>query len=173
MKITSPKLHLSHLTANEKALLQCETALELKDRGDYAGAQEVLRPLWNLPGERPDTNGLYPSVAAEVLLCVGILTCWIGSKSEIEDAQETAKDLLGESINFFQSIGDLKKVAAARAELAYCYWCEGALEEARIVFHEALQKLTVEGNTRARVLLGLAVVEWSASRHNVALEILT
>jgi tetratricopeptide (TPR) repeat protein len=41
------------------------------------------------------------------------------------------------------------------------------------VFHEALQKLTVEGNTRARALLGLAVVEWSASRHNVALEILT
>lgn len=173
MKITSPKLHSSHLTANEKALLRCEMALELKDKGDYAGAQEVLQPLWKLPGERPDTNGLYPSVAAEVLLCVGILTCWIGSKSEIGDAQETAKDLLGESINFFQSIGDLKKVAAARSELAYCYWCEGALEEARIMFEEALQKLTAEGNTRARSLLGLAVVEWSASRYNMALKILT
>ncbi|HUS10067.1 MAG TPA: helix-turn-helix domain-containing protein [Pyrinomonadaceae bacterium] len=41
------------------------------------------------------------------------------------------------------------------------------------MFEEALAKLTVEGNTRARALLGLAVVEWSASRYTVALKYLT
>lgn len=172
MRITSPKLHTSHLTANEEALVRCQTALELKDKGDYEGVCEVLRPLWKRVGERPEISGLHPSVAAEVLLCIGVFTCWIGSKSQIKQAQETAKDLIGESINFFESIGDAKKVAAARAELAYSYWCEGALDEARIMFNESLQKLTAEGNTRARALLGLSVVEWSASRYSVSLKIL-
>src|SRR2546422_2854099 len=174
MKTTSPKLlHTTHLTGNERALLRCQTALELKDKGDYDGAQEVMRPLWRQVGERPQTTGLYPSVAAEVLLCVGILTGWIGSRNEIKEADETARDLISESITYYESIGDLKKVAAARAELAYCYWREGAFDEARIMFNWALKKLTVEGNTRANALLGLAVVEWSASRHGDALKILT
>jgi tetratricopeptide (TPR) repeat protein len=173
MRMTSHKLDISHLTTNEKALFRCETALELKDRGDHQAVQEVMQPLWRFVGDRPDTKGLHPTVKAEVLLTVGILTCWIGSRSQLKEAQETAKNLIGESMLFFESIADVKKVAAARAELAYCYWCDGELDEARIMFQEALSKLTAEGNTRARALLGLAVVEWSASRYDLALEILT
>ena len=173
MTITSPKLDTSQLTDNDAALRRCQTALELKDQGDYGGAQEVMRPLWGRVGERPENKGLHPSVAAEVLLCAGILTGWIGSKEGIEEAQEVAKNLISESINFYQSIGDVKKVAAARAELAYCYWREGALDEARIMFNESLQILTTQGNTRARALLRLAIVEWSASRFDQALRILT
>lgn len=173
MKLTSQRLHVSHLTANEKALLLCETALELKDKGDYNGAQEVMRPLWIRVGERPEIDRLHPSVAAEVLLCVGILTRWIGSKNQIEGAQETAKNLITESITFYESIGDVKQVATARVELACCYWREGGLDEARITLNAALQKLTTEGNTRARALLRLAIVEWSDSRYREALTILT
>lgn len=173
MRITSPKLLTSHITANEEALLRCQTALELKDKGCYEGAREAMGPLWTRVGERPETGGLYPSVAAEVLLCTGILTRWIGSKNQIKESQFLARDLISESITFYESVGDVKKVAAARVELAYCYWREGALDEARIMFNEALQKLTTEGNTRAGALLGLAVVEWSASRYSDALRILT
>jgi tetratricopeptide (TPR) repeat protein len=147
-------------------------ALKLKDKGDYGGAREVMRPLWRRVGERPESKGLHPFVATEVLLCAGILTGWIGSKEGIEDAQETAKNLISESINFYQSIGDAKKAAAARAELAYCYWREGALDEARIMFDESLQRLTAQGNTRARALLRLAILEWSASRYGECLRIL-
>jgi tetratricopeptide (TPR) repeat protein len=174
MKITSQKLHTSHITANEEALLRCEKALRLKDKGEYEGAREAMGHLWRGIGERPNIEELYSSVAAEVLLCVGILTRWIGSRSHLlKESQETARDLICESITFYESAGDVKKIAAARAELAYCYWWEGSLDEARIMFNEALQKLTVEGNTRATALLGLAVVEWSASRYNQALGILT
>jgi tetratricopeptide (TPR) repeat protein len=172
MKISSPKMHTTHLTVNEEALLRCQTALELKDKGDADRAQEIMRPLWGHLGERPQTKGLHPSVAAEVLHCTGVLTCWIGSRSKDEKAQEIAKNLITESITFYESIGDIKKVAAGRAEIAYCYWCEGALEEARVMFKEALVKLTAEGTSRARALLGLAVVEWSASRYSEALRIL-
>jgi tetratricopeptide (TPR) repeat protein len=172
MKITSPKLNASHMTANEEALLRCQAALEFKDRSNYWGAREAMRPLWKLVGERPAIERLHASVSAEVLLCVGVLTGWIGSKEGIEEAQEVAKNLISESITFYESVGDIKKVAAARVELAYCYWREGALDEARIVLNEALEKLTTEGNTRACALLRLAIVECSASRYNDASRIL-
>jgi tetratricopeptide (TPR) repeat protein len=173
VKITSPKLQTSHLTPNAEALHRCEIALEQKDKEDYAGAQETMRRYWRGVGERPNLEGLHVSVAAEVLLCVGILTGWIGSKNQIRDAQETAKNLITESTAYFDSIGDHKKVAAARAESAYCYWRDGELNEARTMLHEALKKLTIEGNTRARALLKLTVVECSAARYHEALGILT
>jgi tetratricopeptide (TPR) repeat protein len=132
-----------------------------------------MRPLWRGIGTRPDIAELHPSIAAEILLCAGILTGWIGSRNEIKEADEWARDLITESITLFQSLGDLKKVAEARTEIAYCYWRAGALDEARIMFSEALQKLTIEGNTRANALLGLSVVEWSSSRFDEALKILT
>ena len=172
MRIASPQLHTSHLTANAEAQVRCETALELKDKGKYEGARTVMLPLWRRTGERPNIKGLHASVAAELLLTVGILTGWLGSKEGIEGAQEMAKNLISESITFYESVGDTTKVAAARAEIAYCYWREGGYDEARIMLTEALQKLTVEGNTRARALLKLITVEWSASRYNVALGIL-
>ncbi len=173
MKITSPKLRTSHLTANEEALLRCQTALELKDKGDFEGARGAMGSLWGRIGDHPVLEGLYPSVAAEVLLCAGILTRWIGSRNQIKESQDIARDLISESINFYESTGDVRKVGAAQAELAYCYWREGALEEARIMFNEALKKLMTEGNTRANALLGLAVVEWSASRFSESLRILS
>jgi len=173
MRITSPNLAGSHLSNNEKALIRCQAALEFKDRGDYHAAQDVMKPLWSRVGEKPQTGGLHASVAAEVLLCIGILTRWIGSKNRVESSQELAKNLITESITFYESIGDLKKVAIARVELACCYWREGALDEARITLHAAIERLTTQGNTRARALLRLAIVEWSASRFSEALKILT
>jgi tetratricopeptide (TPR) repeat protein len=173
MRIASPKLQTTRLTSNEEALLRCQSALELKDRGSYEGARQAMGSLWHGIGRHLEIGGLYPSVAAEVLLCAGILTRWIGSKNRIQESQEIARDLISESITLFESACDSKKVAVARAELGYCYWREGALDEARIMFNEALQKLTMEGNTRASALLGLAVVEWSDSQFAEALRILT
>jgi tetratricopeptide (TPR) repeat protein len=173
MKIASLKLQTSHLTANEEALVRCQAALELKDRGDYEGARNAMGALWVPIGEQPKMSQLHSSVAAEVLLAVGILTRCVGSKNEIKEAQGIAKNLISQSLTLYQSIGDIKKVAIARTELAYCYWREGALNEARVMFREALQKLTTEGNSRANAVLGLAVVEWTASRNSDALKLLT
>jgi tetratricopeptide (TPR) repeat protein len=131
-----------------------------------------MRPLWKRVGEHPKTEGLHPSVAAEVLLCAGILTSLIGSRDEIKEANEWARNLLTESIRYYESVQDVIRIAAVRAELGYCYWKAGALDEARIWFTEALKKLTTEGNTRANALLGLSVVEWSASRFKESLRVL-
>jgi tetratricopeptide (TPR) repeat protein len=172
MKITSRSTQQAQ-TANEAALVRCQAALELKDRGDYDGARKAMGPIWSTVGERPVVKGLHASVVAEVLLTVGILTRWLGSRNQIKESPELARDLISESIAYFESVNDFKKTAAARSELAYCYWREGALDEARIMFTEALAKLTTEGNTRANAILGLAVVEWSDSRFNESRQLLS
>lgn len=132
-----------------------------------------MRPLWSGVGHRPDTKGLPRTVVAEVFLCTGILTGWIGSRNQIQNAQEIAKDLITESIRYYESEHDGKKAAEARTEIAYCYWRDGEINEARIMLLEALEKLTAAGLTRARALLKLVIVEQSAARYYDALKILT
>jgi tetratricopeptide (TPR) repeat protein len=172
--VTTPTTReTSHLTPNAAALQKCQAALERRDKADFQGARAEMHPLWERIGERPDLKDLHAEVRAEVLLTVGILTSWIGSKEGIDNAQEDAKNLISESISFYDVTGDKTKAAAAQAEIAYCYFREGALNEARIMLTEALQQLPPKGNTRARALLKLVVVEWSASRFNIALELLT
>lgn len=173
MKLASPKLDTSHLSRDEEALSRCELALELKDKADYASALQIMRPLWHGVGERPDTRDLHPATAAEVLLCTGILTGWIGSRDQIKDAQEIARNLITESINYHEAHKDIRKVAEAQSELAYCYWRDGQVNEARIMLQEALERLPPAGLKRARALLKLAVVEQSAARYYDALKILT
>jgi tetratricopeptide (TPR) repeat protein len=174
MRVTSPKLDTSHLPPNEQAELRCRTTLELKDRSEYDAAREAMFPLWNgIIGSRPTTKGLQETVAADVLLSTGILTGWLGSRSEIKRADDYARDLITESIRLYEALGDSRKVAEARAELGYCYWRSGANDEARIFFNEALKRLTVGGNARANALVGLSVVEWSESHYNEALKLLT
>src|SRR5215813_12953827 len=170
--MASPKLDTAHRNANDEALLRCMTALEQKDRCDYAAAQETMQPLWKHVGEPPKTTGLEPSVAAEVLLCSGILTSWIGCKNQIRAAQELAKNLITQSMTYFESNKDKMKVAVAQSEIAYCYYREGTLNEARSWLHDALNKLTFEGAARARALLKLTTVECSAGRFHEALELL-
>ena len=173
LRIASHKPHTAHVLANDEVVRLCAAALEQYDKGDYKGAQEVMRPLWRGIGKRPRTKDLHPSVAAEVLLCVGTLTGWIGIQIQLKEAQETAKNLITESVNYFESERDLKMIAAAQVELAYCYWREGELNEARIMIREALQRLTMEGLTRARAITKLVTIENSASRHTEALNLLT
>ena len=172
VKTASLKFNSTHLNANDQALLRCRTALEQKDRGDYVGAQKTMRPYWDRIGEHPKTTGLDPAVAAEVSLCVGVLTSWIGSKNQISDAQELAKNLITQSMTYFESSKSTSKVAVAQTEIAYCYWREGELNEARIMLHEALGKLTFEGADRARALLKLSTVEWTSGHFHEALELL-
>jgi tetratricopeptide (TPR) repeat protein len=174
MRTTSPKLDLSHLTPNEQAELRCRTALELKDRNEYDASREAMFPIWNgVIGSRPNTKGLNDAVAAEVLLTTGILTGWLGSRSEIKKADDYARDLITESITHFEALGDSRKIAEARTELAWCYWRAGDNDSARILSNEALKRLTIGGNARANALIILSFVEWAESRHKEVLRILT
>ena len=173
MRKASSKLDTSHLNANEEADLRCRTALELKDKGEYDAARKVMFPLWKGIGSRPNTTGLDQERAARVLLCAGILTGWLGGVSGIKESDDYARDLITESIRLFEAVGDTRKVAEARAELAQSYWRAGDNDTAHILLTTALERLTTGGNARANALLILSSVEWAESRYREVLRILT
>jgi CheY-like chemotaxis protein len=175
MTISSQLLHQiadPTVPQDERALLRCQLAKELEDVGNYEAAREAMGELWSRVGERPALEGLNETTAAEVLLRAGALTGWIGSVKQIEGAQETAKNLISESINKFEALGDTLKAAEAQMELGHCYWREGALDNARVLLKEASERLPDNGgDLKAITLLRLATVERSAKRFHDALRI--
>jgi len=162
----------STLSCNERAWLRCELARKLEEAGNYDAAQEALGGFWQRIGERPNLEGLDQHTAAEVLLRVGVLFRWVGSTRQLKDAQEKAKDLISESISIFETLQNTEKVAEALTELGSCYWREGALDEARVVLTDALNRLRdKESELRAVTLLRSALVECASTRYNDALRI--
>jgi tetratricopeptide (TPR) repeat protein len=161
-----------NLTLDGKAELRCQLAREYEEKGDYEAARQSMGELWQRIGERPKIDGLERSTAGEVLLRAGVLTGWIGSKHKITHAQETAKNLISESISIFESRRAVKKILEAQTEIAYCYWREGSYNEARIILKEALSRLTIANELKAKAILRSAIVERSALCYADALRIL-
>ncbi|HYE14878.1 MAG TPA: helix-turn-helix domain-containing protein [Pyrinomonadaceae bacterium] len=160
----------TRLAADERARLRVRLSREHLDSGDYDAALEALDALWPQLGARPRLEGLGAAARAELLLHAGVLTGFVGSHRRVDGAQEQAKNLISEALNAFEEMGDRERVAEARAELAYCYWREGAFDEARVLLEEALRGLgQSETEARALALVRLAIVERSAGRFREAL----
>jgi CheY-like chemotaxis protein len=162
------------LSYNERAWMRCDLAKRLEEAGNYDAARDVMGDLWQQIGERPQTEGLDERMTAEVFLRVGVLWGWIGSARQMKGAQEKAKDLVGESVRMFEALQDRVKVAEALTDLAYCYWREGAFDEARTMLNDALSRLTDQDSYQKGVaLVRSAIVEKEATRYHEALRILT
>lgn len=172
MKSTKELLHQindTSLPVDERALLRCRLAKQLEEVGNYDAAREALGELWEKFEDPPNLAGLSDRTSAEVLLRVGTLTGWIGSTRQTQGAQETAKDRITQSIAIFESIGDLKKIAEAETEIAYCYWREGAIDEALVAIKQALAKLDDEtGDLKGVALVRKALFEKVKNRLNEA-----
>src|SRR5829696_113462 len=165
------ELGVASLSSDDRALLRCRGAEELIGKGQYEAAREALGELWQGTGRRPDLRGLGERAAAEVLLQAGALSGWLGSSKQSPVAQAAAKDLISESASVFEALGERERVAAARSDLALCYWREGAYDEARVLLTHALEDLS-DTTQRAKVLLRLTSVEIVAGQYNAALDTL-
>jgi len=167
-RINDPSLSLE-----ERARLRCQLAKQLEQAWNFEAAREAMDPLWQRVGERPSLAGLDEQTQAEVLLRAGALTGWIGSTRQIEGAQETAKNLITESIAIFESLKRSEKISEAQIELAYCYWRQGGFDDARILLQEALARpVQLDNETKALGVLRKAIVEESTRRFHDALSIL-
>jgi tetratricopeptide (TPR) repeat protein len=144
---------------------------ELQNRGEYEAACEALGGFWRGIGKRPEVGSLSAAEQAEVLLRVGTLSGWLGSSGQIPGAQEFAKDLISESLRAFEALGDQEKVAEAQGDLAICYWREGALDEGRVWFQEALSRATDPVN-KLRILVNRTTIEVYSNRLQEALSLL-
>jgi len=170
-------LHLladPNLSSNQRAQLRCQIARKFENEGDYEAARKAMCDLWRQIGQRPLLEGLDEETKAAVLLRVGVLTGWIGSARQISGAQETAKNLISESIAIFEALRENSRAAEAQIDLAYCYWREGAFDNGRVLLREALNRLPEsDAELRAKALLRSAVIEKDANRYNEALKINT
>src|SRR6266436_5803380 len=150
---------------------KCRAAKALASAGDYEAACEALGGLWGGILVRPQIEDLAEKDQAEVLLRAGALSGWLGSSSQVPGAQGFAKDLISESIRIFDQLDDQEKIAEAQSDLALCYWREGAMDEARVWFREALSKATDPAN-KLRILTRSTTVEYSSNRYTDALALL-
>src|SRR6266478_3085928 len=121
---------------------RCRTAEELSTRGEYEAACEALGDLWPGIGKAPEIESLSPADQAEVLRRVGAMSGYLGSSGQVQGAQAYAKDLLTRSIRDYESLGNKDRETEAQNDLAVCYWREGAMDEARVWFREAIAGAT-------------------------------
>jgi tetratricopeptide (TPR) repeat protein len=166
------QLENPNLSVDSRAELRCDSAREFEDKGEYEDAREVLGELWTRIGEQPKVEGLQSSMSAEVLMRVGVLTGIIGSKNQITDAQETAKNLISQSLTIFESLSYKKKIVEAHTELALCYWRTGEYNEARDLLRDILKRLTTDSELRAKAVLRLGIVERAATNYAESLRVL-
>lgn len=175
MKLTTSllrQLNNPTLTLDQRAELRCQSARKLEEKGDYEAARQAMGELWQRIGERPNIDGLGRVMAGEVFLRAGTLAGWIGSKNQVTDSQEEARNLISESLAIFESLHYGKKVAEAQIEIAYCYWREGRFDDARDILNESISHLSADNILKAKAILRIAIVERGAKRLNNALRIL-
>lgn len=167
---TKTKTFIGH---QQEIIDTCLQAKTLEDSGEYEKAAEVLGELWNGIGKRPDIENFSQETKAEVLIRIGALTGWLGNSCQIEGFQEKAKDLIGEGIRIFETLGQWEKVAEAQSDLGICYWREGANLEAEHFLQDALQKASSKNYfLRGKILLRLSNVRISTRKYKNALSLL-
>src|SRR5437588_151433 len=159
-QLTALREETRGLTPVERARRCCDLAMQLEKAGEYEAACEALSEFWPKRDGPLKLNDLDEATRAEVLLRVGALAGWPGSTDQTEGSQETAKDLITQSIDLFQHLGLPERVTEARADLALCYWREGSYDEARATLAEALDSLGErDSDLRALLLIRAGIIE--------------
>ena len=157
-------------TLAERAHQCCGLAKQLEKAGEYEAACEAIHEFWPQREGPPNLDDIEGATKAGVLLRVGSLAGWMGSTDQTEGSQETAKDLITQSIEIFEELGQSARVAEAQGDLALCYWREGSYDEARIHLSNALTLLGSDNaELRAVLLIRAGIVEVWALRLNEAL----
>src|SRR5437588_1174608 len=164
-QLTALREETRGLTPVERAKRCCDLAMQLEKAGEYEAACEALSEFWPKRDGPPNLNDLDEATKAEVLQRVGALAGWLGSTDQTEGSQETAKDLITQSIDLFQHLGLSERVTEARADLALCYWREGSYDEARTTLAEALDSLGErDSDLRALLLIRSGIIEARAQQ---------
>lgn len=171
-QLTALKNQSLGLTLVERAQLCCNLAKQLEKAGEYEAACEALNEFWHERDGSPKLDGLDQPTKAEVLLRVGALAGRLGSAHQAAGSQETAKNLITQSIEISKELGESGQLAEAHKDLAICYFREGSFDEARIHLRDALTWLKDESSDlRAVILIWFGLVEGEAGRLHEALRV--
>ncbi|MFN2577051.1 MAG: tetratricopeptide repeat protein [Pyrinomonadaceae bacterium] len=169
-QLTTLRKQTDGSSRDERAKLCCDVAKQLAKVGEYDGAAEALEEFWPDRSAMPRVDDLDAATRGSVLLRVGALAGWLGGADQTDGNQERAKDLITESIEIFEGLGDTVRAAEARGDLALCYWREGAFDEARIHLNDALTRLgDADSDVRALLLIRAGEIEERTRRLQSAL----
>src|SRR5437667_8206956 len=103
-KLTVLKTGTHDLSIDERAKLACDSAKQFEKAGEYEAACEALAEFWPEHSEPPNLEGIDEATKADLLLRIGALAGWLGATEQSDGSQETAKDLITQSIEIFQSL---------------------------------------------------------------------
>src|SRR5437588_10640499 len=171
-KLTVLKTGTHDLSIDERAKLACDSAKQFEKAGEYEVACEALAEFWPDRSAPPKLEGLDEARKADLLLRIGALAGWLGGAEQTSSSQETAKNLITQSIEIFQALGQSEQAAEARGALALCYWREGSYDEARIHLAEALSRLgDNNAELKAILLIRAAIIEVDTQRFDQALRL--
>src|SRR5437016_9255106 len=171
-KLTVLKTGTHDLSIDERAKLACDSAKQFEKAGEYEAACEALAEFWPDRSALPKIEGVDETRKADLLLRIGALAGWLGGAEQTSASQETAKNLITQSIEIFQALGESEQMAEARGDLALCYWREGSYDEARITLDSALSFVgDKNSDLKAVLLIRAAIVEIAANRLSEALGI--
>src|SRR5437016_4465760 len=169
-QLTALREETRGLTPIGRARRCCDLAKQMEKAGEYEAACEALSEFWPERDGLPNLNDLDEPAKALVLLRVGALSGWRGSTDQAPGSQESAKDLITESIRIFEGLGRTQNAAEAHGDLALCYWREGSYDEARIHLTDALSLLENENSDlKAVLLIRAGIVEVWAQKLNEGL----
>ena len=162
----------SKAPVSERAEYACQLAREFEKAGEYPGAIEALSDFWDGASDSVRIAGLDERGQAELFVRAGCLAGWQGSADPSIGSQERAKNLITRGIELHEKLGEMNRVAEARADLAVCYWREGAFDEARITLSQALSMVSAEDvDLRASILVRAGIVEVDSRRLSEAIRI--
>jgi len=158
------------LGRNEQAQLCCNLAKQMEKLGEYESAAEAMAEFWPDRNKTPIIQDLDIETSGRVLLRVGNLIGFLCGPNLAENNQERSKDLITQSMEFFERAGASEHASEARGDLALCYWREGAFDEARIHLTEALHQLgDSESDLKAVLLVRMGIIEERTRRLQNAL----
>ncbi len=160
MNLATTQQLVNQSSPTVRAFECCQRAKQFERAGEYECAKEAMDEFWPLGLEVSAFKGLEDKASAEVALRIGAIAGWLGSAHQFGGTQEMAKNFITHSIEIFEKLGLSEKIAEARADLALCYWREGAFDEARINLAEARKRLKDESSDlKACVLIRAGLVE--------------
>lgn len=114
--------------------------LRLEQRGEYEKALAKLTDIWHDTSLLPDTKGLEPKTAAELLLRCGSLIGFDGHLKQVSGSQENSRNLLTRARDIFLDEGDEEKIAECENHLALAYWRTGELIEGETWIEQSLSR---------------------------------
>src|SRR5262249_20350015 len=103
----------SEVKRTDQALHCCRIAKDLEKAGEYDGASEMMAAFWPDQYSPPMVDDLDQEAKGEVLLRVGALAGLLGS-ARGAGGQEQAKNLITQSMEIFEQLERIDKVAEAQ-----------------------------------------------------------